>query len=134
MLFFQQAALEESLPTTLSNFIFEMYLFFLAFNLEQITNLNIDLQCEKPKFSILLSKMTTLMRNAMTYFIKINILNKTLPNNINIENPNNYKNIDDICFGGKFDALLKKGITKGKIANADLKSFKIRTLTFMLNL
>lgn len=139
-LFFQQEVLEEDLPTAknilgaLCNPIFKMYLCFLEFNLDQVTNLNIELQSEKPKFPVLLTKMTLLLKNTMSYFIKNDILNKTSLFSINVNNPNNYKDINNIYFGGKVDAFLKNETTKEKISTADWKSFEVRCLDFYVEL
>jgi hypothetical protein len=102
-LHFQATVSENNLPSAkailnaLNNPVYKLYLQFLKFNLERITQLNLEFQSEQSKMPVYLDKITTLYKNILKCFIKQNILDSSDKlHDINVQNPSNFRSMDQI--------------------------------------
>jgi hypothetical protein len=75
--------------------------------LKQITDVNQELQSETPKIPILLDRVACLYKLILKCFIQNDVIQRTNFCLIDVRNPRNYKQIENIYFGGNVDTFLK---------------------------
>ncbi|CAH1099559.1 unnamed protein product [Psylliodes chrysocephalus] len=138
-LFFSRAVANDNLPqaksvlNALNNPIYRLYLLFLSYILKLVTDLNVELQSEKPKIPILLSRVIALYNTILKCFIKKDNRSKfNKVQEINIHNPSNYVLIENLYIGAKSDIFLMQNLDK--IPKEDLHSFRVHVLSFFIEL
>lgn len=92
----------------------EIYLHFLDYILPIITDLNIEFQSAKPKVYKLYSKIETMYKTVLSFFIKSEYLEITSVSQIQYRNPTNFLPLDDMYVGGYCMALLSKNLIPNK--------------------
>jgi hypothetical protein len=105
---------------------------FLAYVLELVTKVNIELQSEAPKLPVLLNRVTSLYKTLVRCFIKREVIVKQDFKDIMINNPANYVELDKIYIGAKAELLLKGNNLQ--IMKEDLHHFRLRVLDFFIEL
>ncbi|KYN14529.1 hypothetical protein ALC57_13270 [Trachymyrmex cornetzi] len=134
----REKAVKDNLPTTknilsgLSNNAFKIYFLFLSYVLEIITKINLEFQSESPQLPYLLERVTHLYKIILRSFIKKHILITKNLTDLSVENPDNYLPLDEMYFGAKVDAFLKR--PEIIIEKRDLHDFKLRALSFYIEL
>lgn len=129
-LYFQNAAFEDSLPSSksilnaLRNPTYKLYFLFLKYILKLTTSLNEEFQAEDPKLPYLYDKITSLYAVVLKNFIKAELFPNTADfQHIDFLNIEYYLPVDQIYCGALCDSFLKD--KNNNLSNDDIKSFKI---------
>lgn len=113
--------------SALKNIFNKMYLQFLDFILPYITDLNKEMQAEKPKIYTLYSRVESVYRSILEMFIKKESLELTPLESINYKNPDNLLPMEQIYFGGGVIATLT---SMPDIPPAELDKFRTSCVMF----
>lgn len=111
----------------LQNLFSKLYLQFLDFILPLITNLNKEMQSEKPKIFKLFNSVKTVYISILDLFIKKSVLRSKEYYNINVLNPQNFKQLEEIDLGGSVMAYL---VQHDDIPPEELQKFRLTCLSF----
>jgi hypothetical protein len=133
-LFFIDAAVNDNLRSTeiilekLNNASIQIYLEFLNFVLPYFTDLNKEMQSEKPKIYVLYTRIVTITKTLLDMFMKQNCINNILIENIEYNDPRNYVQLEEIYLGPNVTELL----TNPVLSNADIHSIRVNCLSFLI--
>lgn len=126
-LYFTGESLEQNIEKAkdilekLNNPLFKLYLQFLQYILPLFNDLNREFQSEKPKIHILYDRLESQYKLLLKNYIKPLYLEKTLVENVQFKNSNNYLDNDLIYLGGKIHAYIDRcgisGQTKKEFTN-----------------
>lgn len=89
------------------------------------------MQSEQPKLPLLLERIISLYKILLKCFIKRDLLEKCPIEKINVKNPNNYIELENMFFGAKVDALLSQDTT---IEKQEIHNFRLNALSFFIEL
>lgn len=104
----------------------------MAYALELVTKINMELQSESPQVPHLLDKITNLYKTLLKNFIDNKIRNRIGDDlKINIHNPSNHLPLEKIYYGAKVELIVKNST---KISKMELENFRVRCLDFYLEL
>jgi hypothetical protein len=109
----------------LQNVFNKFYLQFLDFILPYLTDLNKEMQAEKPKIYLLYSKVESVYKSILEMFIKKIHLEKTPLHEVNYKNPHNILPLQDIYLGGAITAYIA---SHANMPEAELNKFRLSCL------
>lgn len=136
ILFFTDAAFEDKLLASdmilhrLKEKYVKLYLQFLEFVLQYLTNLNLEMQSEETKIHRLYSQVSLVYNTLLDCFLKTEYLKSTVLEKVEFENPHNFVPLDDIYHGPKVAVALSE--KSGGLTALDLKDFRTRCLQFYI--
>jgi hypothetical protein len=120
----------QNILCALKNPVYKLYFLFLSYILEIVNQLNAEFQSQSPKIHLLLDRVTSLFKLILKSFIKKTYLDMTDIDKINILNPGNYLQPDEIYCGAKATVF----ISETNINKEDLHNFRSRILEFYIEL
>lgn len=127
-----QRPVAKGILTALKNDIFKLYFLFLAYVLDLVTKINLEFQAEDPKIPFLLERVSSLYKLILKNFIKKEVLTKQSDlNRLNVTEPQNYLDINNIYYGAKVDLLL---IQNKNLGTQEVQNFKVKALHFYVEL
>lgn len=135
-LFFQNEVLEDSrnelanlIHEKMQNIFCKLYLQFLDYILPYITNLNKEMQSEKPKICKLYNSIETVYKVILQFFIKDTVYekNKDTFYKIDVFHPYNLKNLNDLDLGGSVMVYIMQ---HPDVPTGELNKFKLSCLSF----
>lgn len=116
----------ESILEKLQDPLTYLFLLFLEHVLPLFNNCNREMQSSEPKLFDLHNRMTVLYKTFLDFFIKREIVTNVPLHQIDVRNPHNYKNIENIYLGAKINAY----ILQNNISPAQLNILRVRCLDF----
>lgn len=133
-LFFRNEMFEHKTETVeiifnkMNNIFYKLYLMFLDFVLPYLTNLNKEMQAEKPKIYSLYSSVELVYKTILEFIIKDSCLVESRNLfEINYKNPHNLISIENLHLGGACMAYIS---SHNDIPQAELQKFKTSCLAF----
>lgn len=108
-----------------------MYLLFLDFVLPLVTNLNLEMQSEKPKIYILYAKVHSLFKTILELFVKTSCFKGKDITQIDYKCPPNFLSFNDVHVGGTLIAFIE---SNPEIPEAELDQFKNTCVQFYIEL
>ncbi|XP_072397957.1 zinc finger protein 862-like [Diabrotica undecimpunctata] len=132
ILYFTDASLNdrtlasENILIKLNDQFTKIYLEFLEFSLPFFTNLNRQMQSEKPEVAQLYKCVSAVYKSFLECFIKRDILIKTALHQIDFNNPNNVLPLEELYLGAKVQLSLER------LNESDRLIFRKRCLEFFV--
>ncbi|XP_030756273.1 uncharacterized protein LOC115888841 [Sitophilus oryzae] len=135
-LFFQNEVIEDPrnelaklINEKMQNIFCKLYLQFLDFILPYATDLNKEMQSEKPKICKLYCSIETVYKVVLQFFIKDAVYekNRDVFYKIDIYNPHNLKSIDDVDLGATVMVYI---LRHPDVPTSELNKFKLSCLAF----
>lgn len=112
----------------MNNIFYKLYLMFLDFVLPYLTNLNKEMQAEKPKIYSMYSSVELVFKTILEFIVEKNCFkeNQNLFE-INYRNPHNLVSLKNLYLGGACIAYIS---SHTDIPHIELQKFKISCLSF----
>lgn len=111
----------------LQNVFCKMYLYFLDFILPFIVDLNKEMQSEKPKIYKLYATIERTYKLILELFIKRHVLDSREFYKIDVYDPHNLKDIEELDLGGNVTVYISQ---HNDIPISELKKFRLTCLAF----
>lgn len=106
------------------------YLEFMEFILPYIMDVNVEFQAESPRIHLLYSRMTTLLKTILEFYIKPRYLQNLNLSTIEYSNPNLFMKIEDIYLGSKIAGKF----STNQFSELQKNDFRKRCLEFYIEL
>lgn len=137
-LYFTRAALEDGMAVAssvleeLHNPVTKMFFAFLAFILPAINKVNVEFQATSFRVHKLRKSINSSAKAILSYFMKKESLKDKDLSKINLNDPSNYLQIEDIYRGAKVESIALD--SSSSISKRDLQDFQVKTLNFYVTL
>lgn len=130
--FEEQSTKIDSILSALNNNINKMYLYFLSYILKIINNINIEFQSERPRLHQLLPRVSAIFKQILKNYLKLNYVNNTETNKIEIRNPSNFLPLENMYLGFKVQEIIES--VHVQLIPTELHNFRINCLNFYIEL